>query len=511
MKKLLLAPAVALAFAGLAAAPAVAAEPTDSQSTEATTTSANDASQTKDSAEPAGGEKAGGESAKDSAEEGNSSTPTSEPPKETEKPKPAKRSPAEGPDDGGSKAAGSGEDTADKGAEANEDGANDEKKGTQDVKPIGVSLQVSPGEITAENLADPAKGVTVTVKGVLKDDTVTNSLTGESETVESDGSATIRLRHSATAAEIEAGAVDFTVTVERDNASPDTAEGTINLVEEDDDADKLNASLTVVPEEITAADLANKDKGFEITVDGLRPGDTVEDSLTPDEPETVDGTSYSTRIFYDGDASQIEPGPIDFTVTVVRGEGEDRQEQVLKGTITVVGPKDDDKNDEPKDDGKDDFEAPAEASLSVTPKSIEAADFVNSKKGVTLTVTDCEAGADVHFMISPKGIDVTAYENTETADDEGTASVVVFGTTSDESAYVGDYVVTATCGGDTMKDSFSVTGGARSGGGDDNGYLPRTGTDLGGLTAGAILLLVGGAAVALTGRRKSAGQSPTDI
>lgn len=511
MKKLLLAPAVALAFAGLAAAPAVAAEPTDTQSTEATTTSANDASQTKDSAEPAGGEKAGGESAKDSAEEGNSSTPTSEPPKETEKPKPAKRSPAEGPDDGGSKAAGSGEDTADKGAEANEDGAKDDTAGTQDVEPVDASLQVSPDEITADDLADPARGVTVTVKGVLKGDTVSDDLTNKSTAVEADGSVQIQVYYTGDPADLKAGPVSFTVTVEREGVESQKLPGTITVVEEDDDNDKLNASLTVVPEEITAADLANKDKGFEITVDGLRPGDTVEDSLTNDKPETVDGTSYSTRIFYDGDASEIEPGPIDFTVTVVRGEGEDRQEQVLEGTITVVGPKDDDKNDEPKDDGKDDFAAPAEASLSVTPKSIEAADFVNSKKGVTLTVTDCEPGADVHFIISPKGIDVTAYENTETADDEGTASVVVFGTTSDESAYVGDYVVTATCGDDTMKDSFSVTGGARSGGGDDNGYLPRTGTDLGGLTAGAILLLVGGAAVALTGRRKSAGQSPTDI
>src|SRR5699024_1428151 len=99
-------------------------------------------------------------------------------------------------------------------------------------------------------------------------------------------------------------------------------------------------------------------------------------------------------------------------------------------------------------------------------------------------------------------------------DDEGRASVNVFGTSSDASAYVGSYTATATCGDDTMKDSFKVTEGADSGGdtgnGGDNGsagnddgsQLPRTGADLGGLTTGALRLLVRGAAIASSGLQK---------
>ncbi|MGO3072150.1 MAG: LPXTG cell wall anchor domain-containing protein, partial [Brevibacterium linens] len=96
------------------------------------------------------------------------------------------------------------------------------------------------------------------------------------------------------------------------------------------------------------------------------------------------------------------------------------------------------------------------------------------------------------------------------------------------SAYVGSYTATATCGGDTMTDPFKVTAGAEgggddngngggdngdagNGGGDDGNQLPRTGADLGGLTTGALLLLVGGAAIALTGRKNKFGRTPTSF
>ncbi|MGO2648573.1 MAG: hypothetical protein ACTH96_10390, partial [Brevibacterium aurantiacum] len=120
--------------------------------------------------------------------------------------------------------------------------------------------------------------------------------------------------------------------------------------------------------------------------------------------------------------------------------------------------------------------------------------------------------------VKPKGMQVTAYENTVKADDEGKASVNVFGTSDNVSAYVGAYTASATCGDDSMKESFTVTAGADGGGSDgsDNGgndgsQLPRTGADLGGLASGAMLLLVGGAAIAMTGRRNMVGLSPTEF
>ncbi|WP_193627304.1 hypothetical protein [Brevibacterium sp. CFH 10365] len=276
-------------------------------------------------------------------------------------------------------------------------------------------------------------------------------------------------------------------------------------VTEDEAVDPINASLNVDPKEITAKDLANKDKGVTVTVSGVKKGDKITDSLTG-KSETADADGdYKLHLWYEGNPASLEVGKVPFTVTIDR---EGTESETLNGNINVVD--------------EDGTEAPAEATFKVSPKTIEAADFANEKKGVTLAVENCESGADVHFEVNPKGINVTAYENTVKADDEGNASVNVFGTSSDVSAYVGAYTATATCGDDTMKDSFKVTAGAKAGGddgnggdngngGDDGSQLPRTGADLGGLTTGALLLLVGGAAIALTGRKKKFGQTPTSF
>ncbi|SMX87521.1 hypothetical protein [Brevibacterium antiquum] len=285
-------------------------------------------------------------------------------------------------------------------------------------------------------------------------------------------------------------------------------------VTEDDAVDPIDASLKVDPKKITAEDLSNKDKGVTVTVSGVKKGDKITDSLTGGS-ETADADGdYTLHLYYQGNPDSLEEGKVPFTVTIDR---EGTESQTLNGNINVVAEDNEDDGDD--GDNGDTPEAPAEASFSVSPKTLEAADFANDKKGVTLAVEDCEPGADVHFAVTPKGIQVTAYENTVKADDEGKASVSVFGTSANVSAYVGSYTASATCGDDTMKESFTVTAGADGGGSDghDNdgndgsSQLPRTGADLGGLASGAILLLVGGAAIAMTGRRKKVGQSPSDF
>ena len=480
--------------------------------------------------------------------------------------------------------------------------------------PIDAKLSVSPNEITAEDLADESKGVDVTVTGLEKDDTVSDSLTGKEKTVQADGDFTFSVYYKGDPADLEKGPVDFTVTIDREDEESKTLNGTINVVDEtsevdptvkvdskkisledfkkdglkfsgsgftpngtvsvkgeavstqraaapqadelradengdvegvvtapesleagtysltfiddetstasnsvevtvtdedEDVVDPIDASLKVDPKEITAEDLANKDKGVTVTVSGVKKGDTITDSLTgKSETAEADG-DYKLHLWYEGNPANLEVGKVPFTVTIDR---EGTESETLNGNINVVG----------EDDGE--TEAPAEATFKVSPKTIEAADFANEKKGVTLAVENCEPGADVHFEVNPKGINVTAYENTVKADDEGNASVNVFGTSSDVSAYVGAYTATATCGDDTMKDSFTVTEGANgggsdggdngnagNGGGDDGSQLPRTGADLGGLTTGALLLLVGGAAIALTGRKNKFGQTPTSF
>lgn len=309
---------------------------------------------------------------------------------------------------------------------------------------------------------------------------------------------------------LEAGTYSLTFV---DDTTSESTTVEVTVTEEDDAVDPIDASLKVDPKEITAEDLANKDKGVTVTVTGVKKGDTITDSLTG-KSETADADGdYTLHLWYEGNPDSLEAGKVPFTVTIDR---EGTESETLDGNINVVG----------DDDGE--TEAPAEATFTVSPKTIEAADFANEKKGVTLAVENCEPGADVHFEVNPKGINVTAYENTVKADNEGRASVNVFGTSSDASAYVGSYTATATCGGDTMTDPFKVTAGAEgggddngngggdngdagNGGGDDGNQLPRTGADLGGLTTGALLLLVGGAAIALTGRKNKFGRTPTSF
>ncbi|MGO3895096.1 MAG: hypothetical protein ACTJIH_12430, partial [Brevibacterium aurantiacum] len=478
---------------------------------------------------------------------------------------------------------------------------------------IDSELTVDPDEITPGDLADPNKGIQVTVTNLEEGDTVTDSLIEEGRTVDADGDFTFGVYYEGDPDNLDEGPVPFTVTIDREGEESVTLNGEINVVDEvsevdpkvslntdeisasdlekdglkftgegftpggtvnvigaagqapfhqdeiiadedgkisttvkgelepgdysvyavdaeteevsnyakftvtDDDAvEAIDASLKVDPKEITAADLANKDKGVTVTVSGVKKGDKITDSLTGDtETAEADG-DYKLHLYYQGNPDSLEEGKVPFTVTIDR---EGTESETLNGNINVVaeGKEDGDDGDNDGKDG-DTPEAPAEASFTVSPKTLEAADFANDKKGVTLAVEDCEPGADVHFEVTPKGIQVTAYENTVQADDEGKASVNVFGTSDNVSAYVGDYTASATCGDDSMKESFTVTAGADGGGSDggDNGgndgsQLPRTGADLGGLASGEMLLLVGGAAIAMTGRRKKVGQSPTDF
>ena len=645
MKKIILAPAVALAFTGLVASPVVAAESTSAQSS-----STQSAEQKKSEAEKAEAKKkeeakkAAAEKAE--AEKKAAAEKAAAEKKAKEKAEAAKKAAAEKKADEKKKAA---EDKADKKDDAekppkkvepkpapapkDEDkDAKDDDKSEDEANPINASVQVTSGEVTAEELAE--EGVTVKVTGLEKGDKVAaqSGLTGPATTAQG-STATMKLR---SAKEVTQESVSFAVQVQREGTAPATETSVVPLAEdpeapevdpkvslstteisqnrfdengitvtgegftpngkvtvvggnatspfatqevtadaegkiaattlkfegdeplpagdysvwgvdqeaetnspaqdftitEDDAVEPIDASLKVDPKEITAEDLANRDKGVTVTVSGVKKGDKITDSLTG-ETETAEADGdYELNLWYEGNPDNLEVGKVPFTVTIDR---EGTESETLEGNINVVAEDGDDDGDDGNEDGNDDgkdgsddgddgeTEAPADASFTVSPKKIEAADFANENKGVTLAVENCEPGADVHFEVNPKGINVTAYENTVTADDEGNASVNVFGTSSDVSAYVGAYTATATCGDDTMKDSFTVTGGANGGGsdggdngnagngGDDGSQLPRTGADLGGLTTGALLLLVGGAAIALTGRKNKFGQTPTSF
>ncbi|GGC44194.1 hypothetical protein GCM10010974_28230 [Brevibacterium sediminis] len=638
MKKIILAPAVALAFTGLVASPVAAAESTSAQSAstqkaeQKKVEAAKAEAKKKEEAKKAAAEKAEAEkkaAAEKAAAEKKAKEKAEAAKKAADKKKADEKKAAEDKADKKDEAKTPPKKVDPKPAPAPKDEDKDSKdddKSEDKANPINASVQVTSGEVTAEELHED--GVTVKVTGLEKGDKVAakSGLTGPAVTAQG-STATMKLR---SASEVSQESVSFAVQVQREDADTKTltsaaevdvqaeAEPTVSLntteisqsdfdengievtgegftpngtvtvvggnatspfatqeveanadgeisatlkfegdealpagdysvwgvdqesetnspaqdftITEDDAVDPIDASLKVDPKEITAEDLANKDKGVTVTVTGVKAGDKITDSLTG-EAETAEADGdYKLHLWYEGNPDNLEVGEVPFTVTIDR---EGTESETLNGTINVVGEDDgDDGNEDGNDDGKDDgddgddgeTEAPAEASFTVSPKTIEAADFANEKKGVTLAVENCEPGADVHFEVNPKGINVTAYENTVKADDEGNASVNVFGTSSDVSAYVGAYTATATCGDDTMKDSFTVTEGANgggsdggdngnagNGGGDDGSQLPRTGADLGGLTTGALLLLVGGAAIALTGRKNKFGQTPTSF
>ena len=168
-------------------------------------------------------------------------------------------------------------------------------------------------------------------------------------------------------------------------------------------------------------------------------------------------------------------------------------------------------------------EAPAERKLTIEPKEIAASDFVKEDKGVEITAEGFDEGEKVSLEVvaGPENVEGITLE--ETANADGVVGFSIYGTSaSNPEAYLGKYDVEVTGANDTEEEealtgSFQVVADEDGNGGgddgDDNGNddgngdgggsdLPRTGAELTGLAAGAGLLLVGGAAVVLTMRRK---------
>ena len=167
--------------------------------------------------------------------------------------------------------------------------------------------------------------------------------------------------------------------------------------------------------------------------------------------------------------------------------------------------------------------AEAERNLTVEPKEISASDFVKEDKGVQITAEGFEEGENVTLEVvaGPENVEGITLE--ETANADGVVGFSIYGTSaSNPEAYLGKYDLEVTGANDTedeeaLTGSFEVVADEDGNGGgddgDDNGNddgngdgggsdLPRTGAELTGLAAGAGLLLVGGAAVVLTMRRK---------
>lgn len=367
MKKIILAPAVALAFTGLVAAPVAAAETPSTQSAEAKAAeqekaekekaekeaAAKKAAEKKEAEEKAeakkkadakaaakkkADEKAAEEKkAKEAAEEKDDAKKSAPEPAKKETTPPPAPTPSSSPSPS---------------TEPSEEPTDDptEEAPEQQADPV---LVVPQGEIAAEDLADPSKGVTVTVTGLETGDLLTplNGLAGDS--VEAAGStATLNLFYDGNAEDLEDGPLPFTIDYQG-AAGIETLSGTVNVKAVDDQpVEPIEATLTVDPKEITAEDLANEEKGVKVTVSGVKEGDKVTDSLTGKAVTAKSDGELVIPIYYKGEPEELDPGTVLFTVTIDR-EGTASKE--LKGEITVV---------------EDDAVEPIEATLKVDPTEI---------------------------------------------------------------------------------------------------------------------------------------------
>ncbi|WP_209323999.1 LPXTG cell wall anchor domain-containing protein [Brevibacterium renqingii] len=393
-------------------------------------------------------------------------------------------------------------------------------------------VTLSAEKLSQADFGDEDKGVDVNGLGLKADhgyDIIVSPQSGQNvnkltttATTDSEGT----FSHKIYGADDTAYVGTYSVTVNDTKDSNISYQMTFEVTGDESDEPEAPAAdpkISVADQELTAEELQKdgiKVEGEGFTPDGevLLVGGTAQSpfgtaTVKADENGKVSGTVKSE--------TALEPG--EYSVWGADQEADTTSEPVK---VTVV----EEETEEPTTPA-------AEAELTVSPKTVSPADFIDKDKGVTLAVENCEPGEDVEFVVNPKGdSNVTAYENTTKADDEGKASVNVYGTSSDASAYIGDYDVTVTCGDAELTGEFSVSDDANAGGSDgdedgndgaddkgnegdadgaDNGNgggdLPRTGTELTGLVGGAGLLLIGGISVALTMRRKKAAQDPSEI
>lgn len=164
-------------------------------------------------------------------------------------------------------------------------------------------------------------------------------------------------------------------------------------------------------------------------------------------------------------------------------------------------------------------DAPPERELTIDPRRVHVADFVQEDRCVTVTATGFAAGQPLTLQVSPRGNGVEEFELDNTADQTGVVTFRVYGAEPENPhVYLGAYDLRVAAEADAegyapgdaddpLTGSFEVVaGGAVPGeGGDrnDKGSLPRTGVELtAGLGAGAGLLIVGVAAVLAAKRRR---------
>lgn len=396
-----------------------------------------------------------------------------------------------------------GEETADPDGDkddATEDATEDGSAGAEESAPIEADFSLEKTTMTAEEIGDPDKGIRYTVDSLKTGDVVTAE-PGEdtSTTVEEDGTFSGAIVGNT---ELKTGdTLDVTVTVEREGQESKTFSGSVEVVAADDeDAEAPNAELTVSPQSQGLQEFLNDGVSL-MLVNCVVDEEVTFRIRTEADPDTTvwedtqmageDAAGVSTFV-PDGEGGSDWVG--DYLVTASCGD------QSVETTFTVTA---DDSVVDPK--------------LAIDPETVSGKDFVNPDKGVTMTVTACEPGSDVQFEVWGHEPSEKLYDRTVEANENGAASVQVYGLENNPDAYAGTYKVIAVCMEQSMEGRFVVTGsgaGDPDGGSDESGdagnsdnagSMPRTGAELTGLGAGAVLILAGAATIIFARRRAQFG------
>ena len=327
-----------------------------------------------------------------------------------------------------------------------------------------------------------------------------------------------------------------TVTV-KDSADETVATGSFEITDDtQDDAPEFDPELNV-PRSIEVDDVMVPlgeepgDRGLQMSATGLEPYTEYTFHVVPPEENADLEATFTARSDEDGNASgsyYIE-WTGDYSADALAGtyhvELLDGDDEVLDQADVefVVGGADDDVDDDQgeggeddgqdqDDDGQDDGDQDqddqdddsqdeaADPSVTVDPQELSAAAFIDYDRGVQVTARDCTPGQTVDLEVFWPGTDDVAYADGIEADEDGTAGFSFYGTGDRASDYVGTWKVRVSCDGETLSDTFTVTGqaGDDGRGGDE---LPRTGSEAGllGIVA-AGLMTVGAATVMITSR-----------
>lgn len=499
------------------------AEPTDEPTKEAAP-APRKAQDTKDTKDGSGADEGSG-----STDDGGDGEPSSSP--EESAPTTTQTEPAEPTPEPSETST---EDPTPEATETEEDSEADQQDVTVQVGDAPLSEVVY---VTGE---DAPTGASISVSGLQDDEEYTLKVAGGPEDSEAytldvqDGAAqqsyTIEVPEGMDASALVGSR---TVTVEN-FAGESVATGSFEITDDtQDDAPEIDPELHV-PGSIEVDDVMVPDgeepgdRGLQIRASGLEPDTSytfrvvppaenpdleAEFSATSDENGDASGSyfiewsgdyladalagTYRVELL-DGDDEVLDQADVEFVVgdadddDVDQGEGGEDDGQDDDGQDD--GDQDQDDQD---DDGQDEA---ADPSVTVDPKELSAAAFIDYDRGVQVTASDCTPGQTVNLEVFWPGTDDVAYADGLEADEDGTAGFSFYGTGDRASDYVGTWKVRISCGGETVGDTFTVTGQAGDDGraGDE---LPRTGSEAGTLgIVAAGLMTVGAATVMITSR-----------